>query len=81
MLVNIIQIGNSRGLRIPKTVLSQCSITDKAEMEVEGDTIIIKPLRNPRMNWEKAMKKMRENRDDSLIVDDALDLDDEEWSW
>ena len=32
MILSIVQIGNSRGIRLPKAVLEQCRITDKVEL-------------------------------------------------
>lgn len=34
MEISVIKIGNSRGIRLPKTVLRQFSIEDTLEMEV-----------------------------------------------
>ena len=32
----VVKIGNSRGIRIPKTLLEQADLTDEVEMTVEG---------------------------------------------
>jgi antitoxin MazE len=82
MLVNVIQIGNSKGLRIPKSVLKQCNIQDKVEMEIDDDTIVIKALKKDiRKNWDKAFKDMHNNKDDQLYVDDSVDVEMEDWEW
>jgi len=82
MLVNVIQIGNSKGLRIPKSVLKQCNIQDKVEMEIDDDTIVIKALKKEvRKNWDKAFKDMHNNKDDQLYVDDSVDVEMEDWEW
>jgi antitoxin MazE len=74
MKANVVPIGNSRGIRIPKTVLEECKIGDEVEVEVEDQTIIIKPVKHkPRKNWEKAFQKMHEQNEDRLILDDLLD--------
>ena len=38
---------------------------------------------NPRKNWEEEFKKMRENEDDKMLIDDNVDLENEdgEWEW
>jgi len=82
MKISVIRIGNSRGIRIPKTVLEQCRIHEKVNLEVEGDTIIIKPdNKKPREGWEEAFKKMRELKEDELLIDDMIDLDTFDWEW
>ncbi len=82
MRADIVPIGNSKGIRIPKTILEQCHIKKEVVLEVEDDSIIIKPVkREPRKNWEQCFKKMKENKDDKLIIDDKIDLDVVEWEW
>lgn len=60
MRVNLTQIGNSRGIRIPKTVLEECNFSDEAELEVKKGTIIISPISQPRDGWAEAAKKHKE---------------------
>lgn len=43
MKVAIIQIGNSRGIRLPKSVIDQCGLSDTAELHVEQNRIVITP--------------------------------------
>ncbi len=82
MLVNVIQIGNSKGLRIPKSVLKQCNIKDKVEMEIDDDKIVIKALKKDvRKNWDRSFKEMYDNKDDGLYIDDAVDIEMEDWEW
>ncbi|MBU4304838.1 MAG: AbrB/MazE/SpoVT family DNA-binding domain-containing protein [Candidatus Omnitrophica bacterium] len=82
MKVTIASIGNSKGVRIPKVVLEQCHIKKEAEMEVKGKSIIIRACKEePRKDWEQAFRKMRENKDDQLIIDDNIDLEMEQWEW
>ena len=71
MLLTIVQIGNSKGIRIPKSILKQCHITDKVNMEIEENKIILKPINNiPRQGWNEKFKKMRLNYDDKLLIND-----------
>ena len=82
MKTSIVPIGNSKGIKIPKIILEQCHIKEKVIMEVEYDKIIIKPVKNkPRDNWEQSFKKMHENEDDQLIIEDKIDLAMDNWEW
>jgi len=82
MLVSLVQVGNSKGIRLPKSILVQCQIEDKLEMEVSDNQIILKPIKNkPRERWAEKFKKMTENRDDKLLIDDGLDLNETDWEW
>jgi len=80
MILDIVKIGNSKGIRIPKTILEECGISGQVEVEVKNHNIFIKPL-NSRNNWEKEFKKMRSNNDDELIIEDNLDLEESDWEW
>ena len=85
MLTKIIQIGNSRGIRIPKSFIEQSGINNEVELELKDDRIIIKSLSNVRKNWDSAFKKMCENHDDILLDSNSLSnqssWDNEEWTW
>ena len=51
MKTNIVSIGNSQGVRIPKILLEQSKLSGEVELEVCGESIIIKPARKPREGW------------------------------
>jgi len=77
----IIQIGNSKGLRLSKTILEKYNIKDKVEMILEKGQIILKPIDSPRQHWEEAFEKMRNNNDDRLLFNDVFEDENfEEWS-
>ena len=76
MLLNIVQIGNSQEIRIPKAILEQCEIDEELELEIEGGAIVLKPRTGkPRDGWEDAFRRMAAVGDDEPLIDDALDLD------
>lgn len=73
MEVSIISIGNSRGLRLSKTVLEKYNIKDKVELVLEKGYIVIKPVLEPRKNWDSAFKRMHEAGDDQLLMNDIFE--------
>ena len=79
----VVRIGNSRGIRIPKVILDQCHINDEVELEAKEDCLIIKSPHTAREGWDLAFQKMHENRDDVLIISDAIsnEFDEDEWEW
>ncbi len=80
METTIIKIGNSKGLRLSKTILEKYNIKDKVELILEKERIILKPIDVPRKNWEKEFKKMNENGDDNLLMSDVFDDENlDEW--
>ena len=77
----IIKIGNSKGLRLSKTILDQYNIKDKVEIILEMGQIVIKPIEAPRKNWEAAFKKMSIEGDDKMLMNDVFtDENFEEWN-
>jgi antitoxin MazE len=82
MKVSIISIGNSKGIRIPKSILEQCNFNEAAELEVENNTLVIKPIKKKvREGWARAFKVMHERKEDALLLDDSLDIDMKDWEW
>jgi len=81
MDISLISIGNSKGIRLSKTILEKYNIQDTIELIFEKGYIILKPKTKARKGWEKAFKKMHENGDDKLIASDVFkDEDFEEWN-
>ena len=81
MELSVINIGNSKGIRLSKTILEKYSISDKIELILEKGYIILKPKTEPRKGWDKAFKKMHENGDDQLLINDVFEDENfEEWS-
>ena len=69
MKVNIVSIGNSKGIRIPKSIIDQCNFNKEAELEVENNRLIIKPIKKEiREGWDKAFKLMHERKEDALLL-------------
>jgi antitoxin MazE len=82
MRANLVAIGNSRGVRIPKAVLEQTGLKDEVDMEVRGSEIVIRSARKPREGWADDCKKMAELGEDGLIDPQTPTVFDEtEWTW
>lgn len=77
MQISIIQIGNSKGIRLAKTILEKYEITDKVELILKEGFLILKPVKNVREGWNEAFKKMADREDDKLLIDDIFE--EEEW--
>jgi len=81
MEASIIKIGNSRGLRLSKTILEKYHIKDKVELILEKGQIILRPIESPRKNWEEKFKEMANNNDDEPLMDDVFEDENfDEWN-
>jgi len=84
MKTNVIRIGNSRGIRIPKALLEQCHLQDEVELEVSGDHLLVRPTTRPRSGWAEAFRRMHEQGDDAVLDKELLPStrwERAEWKW
>jgi antitoxin MazE len=84
MKANIIPIGNSQGIRIPKVLLEQTRLGKEVELEVVDQKIVIHPITHPRQGWDQKFKHLTDDNGDQLILGDALienQFDQDEWEW
>ena len=80
MELPVIDIGNSKGIQLSKTILEKYNISDTVELILEKGYIVLKPKTEPRKGWEKAFQQMHENGDDRLLMNDVFDDEKfEEW--
>ena len=83
MKVNLIRIGNSKGVRIPAPVIQECGFGEQIEMRIEQGVVVLSPLRGVREGWDAAFETMAATCDDAALAPDTLetDFDKEEWTW
>ena len=81
MKANIIRIGNSRGVRIPKPILEECGLKGQVEMSVEDSVLVIAPARLVRDGWSDAFKVMAEKGDYAPLLPDISNGDESGWEW
>ena len=82
MKSQIIQIGNSQGIRLPKVLLEESRITGDVELELHPDGILIRNAQRPRAGWDEQFKAMAENEDDEMVYGLApTAFDKKEWQW
>ena len=79
MKTTITAIGNSKGIRIPASILRQCEFGDEVELEVQGHQLIVRAAHPARHGWAESLAASKPS---PLLIDDALDLPaDNEWKW
>ena len=82
MHIAIRPFGNSRGIVIPKPLLTQLGLEDEAELSVENDALVIrKPAQAARAGWGEAAKALAHANDDVLVMGDFGNDADESLSW
>jgi len=80
---DLIRIGNSRGVRIPKPVIEQCGLGERVELRVENHRLVISPERRARQGWEEAFRAAGPASHDELLLEttESNEFDRKEWRW
>lgn len=84
MKVELVRIGNSRGIRIPKPLIEQCGFGDTVELHIEQNRLVIAPDRPLRKDWRKSFAAASSLIDKDQLFLDAIPqnaFDAEEWTW
>ncbi len=82
MQVPIRQIGNSKGVVIPKPLLSQAGLLDTVDMTVEGDAIVLRrPAKAVRTGWAEAAHMLAAQGGDELVMGEFGNESDAELAW
>ncbi len=83
MHVDLVRIGNSQGIRIPKPLVEELGLAQGIEMSIEGSALVLRRASHPRAGWDAAMARMSAAGDDVALIDESLknDFDESEWQW
>ena len=83
MKLSLVPIGNSRGIRIPKTLIEQCGFGNTVEVRIEQDRLVIQPDRPVRHGWEAAFRAAGRPDKDELLLDltPSNEFDRKDWRW
>lgn len=83
MKTELVRIGNSRGIRIPKPIIEQCGLGETVEVRVENDCLIVSPERRPRQGWSDAFRRSGHSTHDELMLEatEPNEFDREDWRW
>ncbi len=80
MHLDLIKIGNSKGIRLPQNIIKECGFMDSIEAELINHCLILKAPDRSRINWENLFKSDKEEEtNDILAMQNSWD--DKEWVW
>jgi antitoxin MazE len=75
--IKVSRIGNSRGIRLPASLLKPYQIEDAVQDEEGADSITLRPKHTRKLSWENtALEMAREKeswKDFETTVNDGLD--------
>ena len=67
--VKLAKIGNSKGIRLSKQLLKRYQINESVEIETTSDSIILRPLRDEKLDWASTYKQMADAAEDWTVWD------------
>ena len=77
-----VQVGNSRGLRIPKVVIDQLGLGGEVEIAIQRDRLVIQSASRRRAGWDQEFRRMAEQGDDALLDRPRpTEWEKTEWEW
>ncbi len=83
METKLVVIGNSQGVRLPKTIVDACGIVleQPLRIEVRGGAILLSPLRGARAGWAEAARSAAAQNEDLWAAMPPGNVADDDWSW
>jgi antitoxin MazE len=85
-MTTLVNIGNSKGVRIPKAIIEQAKLNDKElEFKVLEEGLLIKPVIQPRQGWKERFDKASKSgieltKAEKEWLESSL-VEDEDWEW
>jgi antitoxin MazE len=78
----IVRIGNSRGIRLPKHLIEQLGFGTEVEVVAQQNQLVIRSASRPRQGWGDKFRQMNERGDDLLLdPSTSTEWDKSEWKW
>lgn len=84
MKARVVRIGNSRGIRIPKSVIAQCQLHGAVDLIVQQGQLVVRSAAKAQAGWNQAFEQMHRRGDDQLMDRDAPSTsqwDRKDWTW
>ena len=56
MKIKLVKIGNSYGVRLPKTMIDECGFQQELDLHVQQGAIVLTPCIQPRAGWKELLQ-------------------------
>ena len=67
MKARLIQIGNSRGVRLPKPLIQEAHLEDEVDIQLRDGSLVITSTKKARSGWAESAKLLHDRKQDSRI--------------
>ena len=82
MKAKLVQIGNSRGVRLPKPMIEEAGLRDDVDIYVKEGSIVITSNFKQRNGWAESAQQLH-NRNEDILIDHSSStcFEETEWKW
>ena len=78
----IVKIGNSRGVRLPKLLIEQMGFSNEVEIIVQDRQLVLRAMTRSRQGWDEQFHLMAKHGDDKMLEEPvSTQWDRSEWKW
>jgi antitoxin MazE len=70
--LKIVRIGNSKGIRLPKSIIDKYGFEDLLQVEEADNGIFLKSKNDEKLSWEATFKEMKSETEDWSDFDDTI---------
>jgi antitoxin MazE len=82
MRSRLIQIGNSRGVRLPKPLIREAGLNNEVDISLRRGEIVIRAVGKPRSGWATAAKRLHDQDADLILNNETpTAFDNKDWQW
>jgi len=74
METKLIEIGNSKGVRLPQKLIQKYQLFNKIEIEEQNSGLFLRPIRSSasKLSWEDTYKQIRKENENWSDFDNSL---------
>jgi antitoxin MazE len=67
--LKIVRIGNSRGVRLPKSVIEKYALRESVVLEERDEGFLLRSGNDKRLSWDETFKEMAREKEDWSDLD------------
>ena len=78
MRINLVKVGNSKGIIIPAAILASCGLKDAVDLQIKDKKLVIEVFKQLRSGWFEGYQA---ENDEAVLESIPIDEGDDEWVW
>lgn len=84
MVLKLVHIGNSQGIRLPKSIIDQFNFNNVIEAVIKRDGLLLRKKAKARAGWKaQILKEIKKDGNPEMLIPDNIqaEFDESEWQW